>query len=372
PPSVCAKNPQVPEVLAEITAKALAKDPKDRFQSAEAMAQALEYANTHATNPLASLVMSHLTTLAYPPTGPASSLIQTQQWPNTDIQTRQNSDATLDKHTHAGSRITTAQPHTNVTDTSISHTGQITRKHPLPLSYLMLAAVIIISIVVLSVRYIPGLSGHTVGGQTSIGQATAFIESFQGNDLGWQTGNLDNGVIATQPSNGQYSLTLPKDQTAFPAPQNVGTLPNAFSLTASIQAPVRPTDLFYGIAFHFSQDSNGISGYAFVINNRGLCQIYKYTNATSFPAPNVMCNYHPLAQRNHTLKVQAQGNNYTFFIDGVGILLPTSSDKPNVNWHDGSLHSGQLALFFAGPNSQADPQQQQATYVITHVQLSIP
>ncbi|MGH2481313.1 MAG: serine/threonine-protein kinase, partial [Ktedonobacteraceae bacterium] len=54
PLSVRAKNTHLPEILAEITAKALAKDPADRFQTAEAMARALEYANANATNPLAS------------------------------------------------------------------------------------------------------------------------------------------------------------------------------------------------------------------------------------------------------------------------------------------------------------------------------
>src|SRR5262249_44180574 len=40
-------NPAVPDVLAQITARALVKAPEARFQSAEAMAQALETAFTH-------------------------------------------------------------------------------------------------------------------------------------------------------------------------------------------------------------------------------------------------------------------------------------------------------------------------------------
>lgn len=385
PPSVRAKNPQIPEILAEITAKALAKDAKDRFQSAEIMAQALEYANMHATNPLGSLNMSNLTTLAYPSAGSASSFTPSQttnppqSWPNTHAQSRQDSYATLDERTRASSRIThpsgIAQPFTNTTsETSapILYPGQSPRKRSWPLSYLMLAAVLIISIVVFGAHYIPGLSGNTSGGSTHTGQATAFIENFQSNDQGWQTGNQSNGVTATQPSGGQYSVTVPKDQTTFPYPQNMGTLPDAFTMTANIQAPTSPTDLFYGIAFHFSQDSNGISGYALLMNNSGVCQIYKYAHATSTPAPNATCNYRTLGQSHHTLKVQAQGSNYSFFIDGVAIQFPTNSNPSNAIWSDSDLHGGQLALEFVGPNSQADPQQQQATYVATQVQLSIP
>lgn len=371
-PSVRTINPQLPEILSEITAKALAKDPKDRFQSAEAMAQALEYATAQATNPLASLSMSNLTTQTYPQTRPGYLLPPSQQsgqaqpWTSTDAQ----SYTTLDERTRTSSRITqTAQPYTSITSAPAPLTNQITRKRPFPLSYLLLAAVIILGVVALSIRYAPGLLSHSPGSPTQIGQ---FDEHFQGNDLGWQTGSLNDGVTATQPSGGQYSVTVPKDRTAFPYPQNTSTLPGTFTLTATIQAPTSPTDLFYGVVFHFSQNSNGISGYALIINNSGVCQIIKYKNATSFPAPSVSCHYQPSNQNSHTLTVRAQGSAYTFVIDGTAISLPTSSSPSNTMWNDSDLQAGQLALFFAGPSAQNDPQQQQATYIATHVQLSIP
>src|SRR5215831_11069903 len=62
-------NPYVPEILGQITAKALAKAPEDRFQSAEAMAQALETANQLATNQLSSSLPGNL-----PPSGQNSTL----------------------------------------------------------------------------------------------------------------------------------------------------------------------------------------------------------------------------------------------------------------------------------------------------------
>jgi len=47
-------NPYAPEILAQITSKAMAKAPEDRFKSAEVMAQALEAATSQATNRLSA------------------------------------------------------------------------------------------------------------------------------------------------------------------------------------------------------------------------------------------------------------------------------------------------------------------------------
>src|SRR5213080_1257144 len=55
-------NPYVPEILGQITAKAMAKAPEDRFQSAEAMAQALETANQFVTNQLSASLPDNLHT----------------------------------------------------------------------------------------------------------------------------------------------------------------------------------------------------------------------------------------------------------------------------------------------------------------------
>src|SRR5579863_3502266 len=70
-------NPYVPEILAQITAKAMAKAPEQRFQSAEEMAQALEFANANTTNQLSATVPGSLTTFGLspddPPTLPAQN-----------------------------------------------------------------------------------------------------------------------------------------------------------------------------------------------------------------------------------------------------------------------------------------------------------
>ena len=54
PPSVRQINAYVPEALAQITARALAKAPEGRFQSAGAMAEALEVLLVTVTNQLSA------------------------------------------------------------------------------------------------------------------------------------------------------------------------------------------------------------------------------------------------------------------------------------------------------------------------------
>ena len=82
-------NPNVPEILGQITAKAMAKAPEDRFQSAEAMAQALESANQFVTNQLSASLPGNFLTSAQnttlqsqnPPITPTPSYYNTQSPP---------------------------------------------------------------------------------------------------------------------------------------------------------------------------------------------------------------------------------------------------------------------------------------------------
>jgi hypothetical protein len=249
----------------------------------------------------------------------------------------------------------------------------IAKKRPLPLSYILAALVLVAFLVVAGMRFLPGLTGGSSSnsgtGNTGSGTARAFSEHFQNNDLNWQTGTTDQGFSATLPSGGQYGVTVPQGNTAFPYPQKVGTLPDNFTVTASIRQTAGGSTAFYGIMLHFSQDSSGTNGYSFFINSTGQCQIVKYKAATSTPQASARCSYSTPTQTNHTLKIQAQGSNYAFFVDNKAIMFPTSSNPANTTWSDGDLHGGLLALALSGPEQGAGTQ---ATYVITLVQLSIP
>lgn len=362
PPAVREKNALVPDILAQIVSTALAKAPADRFPSAEAMARALDLANMNATNPLTSLAQSNLSnvsTLVYPPTYPPAAPTRS---PSDSYATR------TDAQTEA-SRVRAPLPDGSgprTTGTSLRRKGRLS------LSSVLVALVLVAFLVIAALRVLPG-RGSTPGGSggpNTGGVAQAFHEQFQNNTLSWQTGITDQGFSATLPGGGQYGVTVPQGRTGFPYPQSVGTLPDTFTLTASIQQTAGGPTAFYGMMLHFDQQSGGTNGYAFFINATGQCQIIKYRAATSTPAANAQCRYTTQSQAVHTFKVQAQGNNYAFFVDNQAIVFATSSNPTNTTWSDSDLHAGLLALALSGPAQGAT--QTQATFVITQVQLTIP
>ncbi len=373
-PSVREKNPHVPELLAQITARAMAKAPAERFQSAEAMAQALALANSNATNPLALPEQSNLATLAYPQAGALNQPSQMQGQIGTPG--RPDNYATLSNTQTGPSSFRVTQPsNAALPTTNPGITGApipVTRKRSLPLSYILAALVVIACLVVAGIRIFPQFAGGSTGGAVNHGNgaAQAFTERFQNNNLGWQTGPTSQGFSSTIPSGGQYSVTVPRNQTALPYPQNAGTLPDKFTLLADLQESAGGNVSFYGLALHLSQDSNGNSGYAFLINNSGQCQIIKYSHTTSTPPASARCSYNTAGPGEHIIKVEARGSDYTFSVDHQAILFPTSSNPSNTTWNDSDLRGGYPALALAGPPQGAA--ETQATYVATLVQLSIP
>lgn len=376
PPSIREKNPHVPEILAYITLKALAKSPADRFQSAGALAEALEAANSNATNPLASFGSSNMTIPTSLQTAQASNPALSGPGPlqrsgantpqifdayATRTESQVGTNRTYNTTQPPGMALPTTSP--GITDAPLPL--PTIRKRQLPLSYILAALVLIACMAVAGIRFLPGYIGR--GTQTQSGKSQQFNEHFQNNDLGWQTGTLDQGVSATNPSGGQYSVTVPRNQTTFPYPQKADTLPANFTLTATLQGSATALSAFYGVVLHFAQTNSGISGYAFILNNTGHFQIIKYENATSVPAASVEGTYNASGKTTHTLMVQARGDHYTFSIDGNTVTIPTSANPANTVWSDSDLHNGILTLFFAGPDQGAS-----ATYVASAVQLSIP
>ncbi|HEU5378886.1 MAG TPA: serine/threonine-protein kinase [Ktedonobacteraceae bacterium] len=369
--SVREKNPHIPEILAEITSKALAKAPADRFQTAEAMAQALEYANMNATNPLASLALSHLTTMPYPLSGPSTQQTTRppQQWPATGTQNRQDSYATLDDDRTITRPRTTSTSGTALPNTSPGITGAPislpARKRQFPLSYMIAAAVLILSVVVFGSRFLLQSSGSGNTPNSSTGQARAFVEDFHDNGRNWPTGNPNPGVTASSPGGGAYRVTISPNTTAFPGPQSAGTLPDTFTLTASIQVTQGKPDASYGLAFHLSEDSShNISCYALIVDGNGNYQILKYT--TSSYSMVFHGSYTPNPQTQE-LKVQAQGSQYSFFVNGTEEQITIGNQSASTTWSDDTFHSGQLALLLGNSNTA----RQDAIFVVTRVQLSI-
>src|SRR5260370_1803120 len=167
-------NPAVPEMLARITARALAKAPEERFQSAEAMAQALETALASGTatpypvvsgDDYATQVSPRSNVLTYPPQDqpmpPAFSYYGQPQVPGT---TRATSNPVMRSTTTGAGNLVTPAP--------LSSKGRI------PLSYVMVAIVLAL-IIVFSFwhPFIPTTPTTKA--------ATAFTENFQDNQRNW-------------------------------------------------------------------------------------------------------------------------------------------------------------------------------------------
>lgn len=378
PPAVREKNPHIPDILAQIVATALAKAPTDRFQSAEAMARALDLANLNATNPLASLAPGNLSTRPSQTSSP---------FPANQAGYPQAAEAFRPPAaTHPSSRFDDSYATRTGVRTEASNlqrmpfpagtTGASSKpRRALPVSSLLVALVLVACLAIAALRILPGIgTGSAPGGpggqNTGSGVARAFHEQFQNNGQNWQMGNTDQGFSATLPSAGQYSVTVPQGMTGFPYPQSMGTLPESFTLSASLQETAGGSTVFYGLMLHFAQQSNGTSGYGFFINNTGQCQIIKYQNATSTPPANAQCNYATSGQSVHTLKVLAQGSHYTFFVDNRAMVFAISGNPSNTMWSDTDLHAGLLALALSGPSQgTAEPR---ATFVITNVELTVP
>ncbi|HEX7737814.1 MAG TPA: protein kinase [Ktedonobacteraceae bacterium] len=396
PPPIRERSPQVPEALAQITMKALSKAPADRFPSAEALARALEQANSNATlfgssagsqsnpayRPLPPDVSGMPTNLAsspYPSTGVSASGPVTP-WGSPAAQPPASTDyyATLDApQTWPGSERATVVRNTQPPATGSAITGapHISQARParrrFPLSYLIGALVLIISLVVFGLRFLPGLTGSGSGttgtNTTTTGAAQAFNELFQNNDRGWPSGSLYPGVTASEPSGGAYTVTLSTNNTAFPYPQNVGTLPDNFTLSATLNQTAGAPGGLFGIAFHFTQvSSSQVACYVLAITKSGQYDIYKYTDKGPTP---VTSGSIQTSSQAYTLAVKAQGSNYSFFVNNQPLSFAVGAQAPSTTWTDRAWRAGHLALFFTGSNTGTTST---TAYIASNVQLTIP
>jgi hypothetical protein len=237
-----------------------------------------------------------------------------------------------------------------------------------PLSYVLAALLIIASLVIAGLHFLPALTSGTSSTSTSISSTTAnnstaqaFHEQFQDNQRQWLTGTIATGVTASTPGAGSYAVTLTHTSTAFLYPQAVGNLPDNFTYLATLQQTTGAADNLYGIAFHFTEDSSGhVNSYALAIDGNGQYELYTYANST---ATIIASGTYQAGTQTHTLKVQAHGSSYTFFIDNQALYITGGS----TNWTNSDLHSGRLTLFFAGPGTG----ETSVAFKATDVQLSL-
>ncbi len=368
PLSVRELNPTVPEMLSRITAKALAKAPEARFQSAEEMAQALEGAlasfssysfpaapgTDYSTVPRPSATLP--ADIAPPP--PGSSYYGQQSIPSAVSTGGSGLRSTAASRVSGGGLIAPALP---------------PARSKIPLSYIMVAIVTVL-VVVFGIWHpsITGLLGGTGTGST-LQAVSTFTDDFHDNHLNWLAGSYDGGNLTiSSPSNNQYVLTIGNvNSTYFPHPDPgaVKPLPNNFTMTAQIMQNTGGTTVFYGIAFYMSLQADGVSMqhcYALVIDGNGDYQVLKYdinapTVATMLWRGNSLSAIHRGLNQGNTLQAIVQGNTFSFKVNGMPV--PLSGGNQSITDSSSPYTGGQLALLVAGPNT---------SFTVTQVQLAIP
>ena len=362
-------NPYVSDTLAYIVARAMAKAPAARFQSAEEMAQALEAANVNATYRLAPSQPLAPTTFNGPTQGDAPTS------PSINRQSLYGQPSQVNAPGVASSygpqpTFTNTPPYgspARVTNPSGAGTLAPPLRRPArsqPISYIITAVVLLLALVLVLARtgVLPFFNGNS---NPSSNIAQPFTENFQNNDRNWTNGTINN---LTASINGQYTLQISNATTGdtyFPHPE-VGTLPDKFTLTVSIeQTKADPSGDSYGLAFHESQNAGGkVSCYALVINTQGTYQVLKYIPQNDgYDSP-----YTPLGQTTqpfsaiktgidqfNTLQVVVTGSSFIFTINGKPLPNPVTPDT--------AYSGGQLAVLISGTN---------ASFIVKQVTLTTP
>jgi serine/threonine protein kinase len=362
-------NPHVPEILGQITAKAMAKAPEDRFQSAEAMAQALESANQFVTNQLsASLPNNSPISIQNTPLHSQNSpLPQTPSYYNTQLPPVYQGAAVQQQPSHYGMtppyqsspRITNPGAAGLIQPTVKRSTGKI------PILYIAFAVVLLLSIGLLLAKQgvIPGLSSNQNIGSTT---ATAFTENFQGTTRNWTAGTF--GGLTTGIVNNQYDIQISGGpNTYFPHPA-VGTLPDNFTLTVTMAQTQGQANAWFGLAFRENDDGNGgnVTCYAFGIQTSGSSTVQKYDPSvahhtitigeSTIPVPGFKTGNNQF----HTIQAIVRGSRFFFKVDNQIVPVSPSPDK---SISDSQYSGGNLTLYVSGSN---------ATFIVTSVQLAIP
>ncbi len=322
PPPVRSINPQVPEMLAMVAETALAKAPGARFQSAEAMARALELA-------IAASATTQVPSQSF--AGPATNPGVLASYPRTSATTYTIEEKTLKTRSPRLRRIQT----------------------------IVTPIVILLAIALLVWRLLPLLPSSSSTPPTTTGNsAQTFTETFQNNQYAWTVGTI-NSLTGTIHA-GTYTLQVSDGNTHFPSPRAAGALPNNFTLSTTLSQTAGATNLSYGLVFYLtSSDQQSVSCYAFVIESSGNYGLLKYTAQQANPDV-IDQGTSPVIKGVHyanTLKMIAQNGSFQFAINGQPIQI-----KGQTTITDTTHHEGTLGLLVSGPG----------TFVASQVQLTIP
>src|SRR5712691_1511913 len=370
PPPVRELNPNVPEALAQITARALAKAPEDRFQSAEAMAQALEAVLTASPYQLSAPLGGNYASPAGPGSGSAVYPSQERPIPSAPSYPGQPSAPGTAPYGQSlasgvsstgGSaiRIPTADGGSLVVPTRPRSTARIRVSS--------IAAALVIGLAVVLTLIAQGrinLGSGSGSNSTTTTMATPFTENFQNNNRNW-SGNF--GGMTAIVSNQKYTISVSDGNTYFPHPAPDGTtsgpLPGSFTLTVQIQRNTGDLSGFYGLAFRLRQNGSNVYSYTLLINGNSNYIVAKYDgDAHSHLRSGQLSAIQGGLNMSNTLQAIVQGNKFSFKINGTVVPVngPSATDQSIT---DSDLMGGQLGMVVTGPNS---------SFTVTEVQLAIP
>lgn len=370
PASVSAVNPAIPEILAQITAKAMAKAPQDRFQSAEAMAQALEAAISTATHRSSTPLPDDHIAFDYIPNH--ASLSHPTQDHLTSSSLSHHKQQFISDFPPSTS-ITEESAHNLTPTTSIrtinsdirallaGHSGGIFRASSIGTTLVILLGIIL---VLFRQALLPWSASTPLTTTSSI--TTPFTENFRNNERNWTIGNQGN--LTATISNSRYILDISNaSQTFFPHP-TIGALPNNFTLTATILQTTGNLGAFYGLAFRQKDDGNGgnVTCYALAINGNGDYQVLKYDPHVVQGLSILWSTNQPWMPINkglnqlNTLRTIVRGSKFSFEINNQLVPVNNPTDQTIT---DSAYTGGQPALLITGPDTR---------FEVISVQLSIP
>ncbi len=354
PMSVREINPYVPEVLEQIIFRALAKAPEHRFQSAEAMAVALEAVQASPTHEFS---VDNYSTFGRDPV--------TNSSPNRTLPTA--------RPYNGPPMVTEAfQPNTPAIGNLSPGSGNIVApvrpraKSKFRLSYIMYSVITVLLIGLAVTKVQPLLcSNYSLlcfsNPSTSLpgGNAPFTSEDFHNNNHNWTIGSLDYGNLQADISNQQYTLTIGSAQnTYFPHPQLTASLPQNFTLTVKMAQISGERHKLFGITFRLLGTDQSVSGYVFAINGAGQYVLLKYnSNAeSSLKAGTTTINNNQA----NTLKVIAHDNTYLFYVNNQLVQLQGTPDHSFTD-NDQPFTGGQFGIYVTGPST---------SFVVTSVKFT--
>src|SRR5436305_895951 len=349
PRSVRDINPSVSEMLAQIVARALAKDPRARFHTAEEMALALETALT--TNQLSTINLANnrppaietltATPFVAAPVLSASSAIPYA--PTANIPSLPTNISTA--YTPSAPIVIPIPP----------------RRRKLPLVRAVVLTTFLIAIVVLAGKFLSPAGTPLTPAPVPSG---AFVDTFKDNYNHWLNGSIAGGLTADV-SNNHYTLSYDNEaNTHFPYPGSVSQLSSSFTLTTQISQEAGNTEIPYGLAFRMQYSGNQmVSCYAFAIHSSGAYIFMRYDTAngqmqSSVLAQGFVSQFRKGLHQSHQLQAMVKNNTFSFTIDDQAVQL-----KSGMTLTDATYTDGTLGLLVSGPNSR---------FVVTRVQFDIP